>query len=489
MSALVVADLCALPGARLLFGDPSTALDGVTTDTREPDIRGKLYVALKGERQDGHDHLVGAMEAGVSAVLISSRSAAEAMKRRSPDRTVSAVCVPDTLAALGDLARMYRTRLGVKIVAITGSNGKTSVKDFLAAILSTTYNTVSAVRSFNNNIGVPLTILRMTSNTQVGVLEMGMNHPGELSALCRIADPDLVAITSIAPAHIGFFRSVRSVAKAKAEILTASRAGIPAFLPADSEFLPLFRRLAKDKQMMTFGSGPESGWRVRPIKDDMRSMTFSVESASWDTGARKSRRPGKNHFTSPNFGEHQLSNLLLAVAISHTFSVPLKKIRAAVSKLNLPPGRGRVIPFGRHVIVDDSYNANPTSMSAAIDRIRALHRMLCHRGPRRDMVLVLGDMLELGDKSAHYHRELGRQAARARPWRFIFAGNMGDQVWRGFKEGGGEVRQFVVLPCGQECLQAIRSMMETKKKMILLFKSSHQVRLNLVIETLCQNKN
>lgn len=469
-----VKDAVELPGARFLFGNADAELSGVATDTRDPDIRGKLYVALKGERSDGHAFLEKAVSGGVTAILIEPRGAelAKALRR---DGCPAAVVVPDTLAAMGELARRYRSRLPVKIIAITGSNGKTSAKEFARDILATTYETVAAERSFNNSIGVPLTIFRMKNSTQVGVLELGMNHPGELDHLTRIADPDAVAITSIGPAHLGFFKTVRRVARAKSEILTASRPGIPAILPADSEFLPFLKSRARKKHVSTFGSAAASDWRLTNVESQIRTMTFGIQ--------KKGARPSK--FRCPNFGDHQLNNMVLAIGLAQMFAVPEKKIRAAVSKLALPQGRGEIIRAGKHLVVNDSYNANPVSMAAALWRIDSMKRA----APGYDVCLVLGDMLELGSQSAAFHAELGNQARLLNPKKFIFVGSQGAAVGRGFAKSGKSSRCLSIYNRAADALDFLKETLAASRKMLVLFKASHSTGLELMVKEIVNTLN
>ena len=469
MEGLTVGDVAA--AARLVFGDPHQPLAGVTTDSREADLRGKLYVALRGARVDGHDFVPEAVAKGAGCLLIEDRALALARKLHAEGKLGAAAVAPDSLKALGDLARGYRSKLGVKIVAITGSAGKTSVKDFVHAILTTTYRTVSAVRSFNNAIGVPMTILRMTPDTQAGVLEIGMNHPGEIDALCRMADPDLVAITTVGAAHLGFFKSLRHVALAKSEILTAGADGIPAFLPADSPFLPLLKRRAARKKVITFGYAASADWRVKPVRSSLKRMEFAVS---------------QHLYRCPNFGEHHLANVALAIGIAAQFAVPAKKIEAAIRSLKLPPGRGEIVRAGPHWIINDSYNANPGSMSAALKRVGTLGRILAARNDRRDVVLVLGDMLELGSKSKYYHVLLGKEARRIRPSRVLFVGKEGPSFRKGFLISGGRGTALTLMESLEDVKTEIQSWMRTERKMLILFKASNQVKLGTVVEAVCQ---
>ncbi len=477
VTGLSIADVAALPTAKLLFGALDSPFTGVTIDTREDHLNGKLYIALKGERQDGHEFIEQAAAKGVRCVLIEQRGVEKARVLYASGKLSSAVMVADTLTAMGELAKRYRVRLNAKIVAVTGSNGKTSVKDFVASILSTTYRTYSAPRSFNNAIGVPWTILQITPDIQAGVLEMGMNHPGEIAALCEIANPDMVAITTIASAHVGFFRSLRQVAMAKSEILTASRPGIPAFLPADSPFVPMLLKRAVHKKVMTFGISANAQLQLREVRANVKNISFGIR-----TGSTLSK------FRCPNLGEHQLTNVVLAIGISTQFAVPLKKIRAAVSKLRLPAGRGEMIQVNGHVLINDSYNANPGSMAASLKRISVLRKLLKERGSKQrwDVILVLGDMLELGSHSKQYHKDLGAQAKTLNPWKIVFVGEHGVEVRRGYIAAGGRRESILCFSSAEAVTTILRQWMGEREKLVILLKASNQIKLGHITSIICQ---
>lgn len=477
MTGLSISDVAALPTARRLFGADDTPLTGVTIDTREDRIDGKLYIALKGDRSDGHEFIEQAAVKGVRCVLIEPRGVEKVRVLHAAGKCPAAVVVADTLAGMGELARRHRSRLNAKIVAVTGSNGKTSTKDFIASILSTTFRTYCAPRSFNNAIGVPWTILQMTPDTQVGVLEIGMNHPGEIAALCKIANPDVVGITTIAPAHVGFFRSLRQVALAKSEILTASRSGIPAFLPADSPFLPVLLKRAVHKNVATFGISSKAQWRLRDVRAGVKNLSFGVQTDS-----------GLSKFHCPNFGEHQLTNVVLAIGISSQFAIPLKKIRAAVSHLRLPAGRGETIRINGHVVINDSYNANPSSMAASLKRISVLGKLLGKQKStgRLDVILVLGDMLELGSQSKQYHKNLGAQVKTLKPWKIIFVGEQGEHVRKGYIAAGGRAKDILCFRSTDPVADMLKQWMGERERLLILLKASNQIRLGIISSTICQ---
>ncbi len=451
-----------------------------------------MYIALKGDQMDGHSFIETAARNGAGCVLIEKRGMDAAGQLGLLDRRPAVVMVPDTLAALGELARRHRKKLAAKIVAITGSNGKTSAKEFVSAILSSTYRTVWAPRSFNNAIGVPLTLLRMTETTHAGVLEIGMNHPGEIADLCRIADPDVVAITSILPAHIGFFKSIRAIAAAKSEILTASRKGIPAFLPVDSVYFPFLRRQASGKRVIPFGVRPEASLRLRDVDVSLGTISFSAAGLHSGESILTSRsagsaglREGTVSFRCPNFGEHQLTNILLAVGIGVLFAVPLKAMKKSVSQLNLPAGRGEVRRLGRHILIDDSYNANPGSMAASLLRISSLKRRLKSRlGALPSVVLVLGDMLELGSSARFYHHQLGKQIQASAPRRVLYIGVHSDWVKRGFVRAGGKAKNYIHSASIEEGLIWLNQWVRADGRLLILIKASHRLNFQKIVSEL-----
>jgi UDP-N-acetylmuramoyl-tripeptide--D-alanyl-D-alanine ligase len=357
-------------------GGPS----GVSIDSRE--MRpGDLFVGLAGEREDGGAFAAAALAAGAWGVLVGPRHAGRDM----PGGGITLVA-DDPLAALHSLARAWRRELGghgARVVAITGSTGKTSTKDILAGLLGPALATVSSPRNHNTEIGLPLAILAAPVGTQALVLELAMRGPGQIGLLGSICEPEVAVIVNVGPAHLELLGSIAAVAAAKAELLDGLAPGATAVIPAGEPALD--PHLRDDLELVRFGPGGD----VSLVRADVAGVEIDLR------GERLSLEPG---FRSP----HQLVNLLAAVGAAAALGVrPHGRVEVTFSG-----GRGerRVLPSGV-VLVDDCYNANPMSMRAALEDLR-----LTASGRR---VAVLGDMLELGAEERRFHDELGEQASRA----------------------------------------------------------------------------
>ena len=373
-----------LPMATLV-GEASVCFSRVHTDTRS--LRaGDLFVALKGERFDAHDFLNQAAAHGAVAAL-AERGLAEA--------GLSGLQVPDAKAALGQLAAGWRAQFSLPLVAVTGSNGKTTVTQMIAAILRAFKGeqAFATEGNFNNDIGVPLTLLRLRASHAVGVVELGMNHPGEIAGLAAMAQPSVALVNNAQREHLEFMASVEAVARENGAVLRALPTDGVAVFPADDDYTPLWHALAGTRRIMTFAlSGPADVtanaewtgmlWQVKALTP-LGPVTFELNVA----------------------GRHNVKNALAATACALAAGVPLSAIAAGLTAFAPVKGRSRALPLmldGRALIlIDDSYNANPDSVRAAIDVLAELP------APR---LLVLGDMGEVGDRGPEFHTEIGVHA-------------------------------------------------------------------------------
>jgi UDP-N-acetylmuramoyl-tripeptide--D-alanyl-D-alanine ligase len=383
-----------LPSATLV-GDPDTELLRVHTDTRS--LRGgDLFVALKGERFDANDFLVQAREQGAAAALAHGGLAAAGL---------AGLEVADSKLALGQLAAGWRAQYRLPLIAVTGSNGKTTVTQMIAAILRAwkAGAAFSTEGNLNNDIGVPLTLLRLRAAHEVGVVELGMNHPGEIVYLADITRPTVALVNNAQREHLEFMHTVEAVARENGSVLqTLAEDGIAVF-PADDEYTPVWRQLAGARQVLTFATSGEADVTA---KADWTGAGWAVEALT---------PAGALAFSLSIAGRHNVKNALAATACAIAAGVPLAAIAAGLSAFEPVKGRSRAIAVelgGRKLtVVDDSYNANPDSMSAAIDVLAELP------GPR---LLVMGDMGEVGDQGPAFHDEAGRHA-RARGIEQLFA--------------------------------------------------------------------
>jgi len=364
------------------IGKPAAAVElrGVGTDTRG-DLAGRAFVALCGERHDGHDHLEDAVRAG-AAMLVVDREVI-------PPVDVPVLRVDEARSFLKSLAREYRDGLsGVRVVAITGSAGKTTTKDLVHHVLRQSLNGTCAPKSFNNEIGVPLTILAARPGDDYVVVEIGTNAPGEISMLASIARPDVAVITSIGRAHLEGLGGVEGVLREKASLLEHLAPDGIAILPADA---PGLRRFAPDGRTLWFGETGNADLRMTERGREGHASWFVCDGVRYET-----RLPGR----------HNAMNALAAIAVAQGLSVDDASIQAALSTAEPPAMRMTIVEAGGVTYFNDAYNANPDSMIASLEAFAETS------ADARRRVLILGDMLELGDESAMLHEELGRFIAR-----------------------------------------------------------------------------
>ncbi|GHD64811.1 UDP-N-acetylmuramoyl-tripeptide--D-alanyl-D-alanine ligase [Jeongeupia chitinilytica] len=369
-------------------GDATASFARVTTDSR--DIReGDLFVALRGDRFDGHDFADAALAQGAAAVLVETGG------------TGNRIVVADTLAALGALASHWRDVIAPRLIAITGSNGKTSVKEMTAAILAAHAgaDAVLATRgNLNNHIGVPLTLLGLRAQHRYAVVEMGMNHFGEIDYLTRMARPDVALVNNAGAAHLEALGSVEGVARAKGEIFAGLADGGTAVLNADDVYAPLWRSLAAGKPQTGFGLGAEADVRATDIIAGALDSRFVMAT------------PAGNAVVQLGVpGVHNVRNALAATAAALALAVPLVICTAGLAAYHGVKGRlERKTAARGALLIDDSYNANPDSMKAAID---VLVRIGADQ--QRRTLLVLGDIGEVGDDAPARHAEVGAYAKTA----------------------------------------------------------------------------
>lgn len=363
---------------------------GISIDTRtiEP---GDLFFALKGENSDGHEYVRQAFEKGAVAAIVSD--VPEGLNEFSP-----VLVVKDTMESLVEMAKYRRNQAdNTKFIAVTGSVGKTTVKDGLTKILADYGGVHSTVGNLNNHIGLPLSLVRMPVGKDFGIFELGMSASGEISILSKIVRPNISIITAIEPMHIEFFDSVDDIARAKSEIFDGMDEGGIAVIPSDSEQFDIILREVKERgieQVLSFGRGSYSNLLLNSEKDDNRVQDLEV---LYDTK--------KYHYKISIFGKHQALNSLAIFATAIALDLDLNKFCHSMKKFSSSEGRGmiREVKFGdkTFTLIDDSYNAGPASMRASFEVLSAVANKKNSR-----KVILLGDMLELGEGSIKYHEEL-----------------------------------------------------------------------------------
>ncbi len=422
----------------------------VVTDSRRMEA-GALFVCLKGPQHDGHDYAETAVAAG-AAGLLTSRAVAPLTSR---------VEVDDTLAALGRYARSWRDAHEVKVVAVTGSNGKTTTKNLLAAVLAQAAPTLATRGNFNNLIGLPLTLVRLDGEHRYAVVELGISLPGEMTALADIARPDAAIVTNVAPAHLEGFGDLEGVAREKGALPAALPADGLAVVPADLPWLERWRKESAVHRWLTFGFDDQADVYARALEVTPTGTRFELVTPD-----------AAVPIVLQLLGRHNVANALAAATLAWGLGVAPEMIAKGLAIV--PPAEGRMRPrrlASGAILIDDCYNANPASVAAALTAASAFERPLW---------LALGDLGELGKGAAEWHRRLGREARAAGVARLYALGPLAAEAAQTFGKNG-----FVAADYGSLIERLVA---ELPSDAVLLVKGSRSARMERVVEALGGNE-
>src|SRR5213592_862448 len=409
MDPLTISQVAKLAGASGFSGDTSVRVNKVSTDSRtlKP---GELFVALRGQNFDEHNFVESVANTGAAGAIVDSNWSGKVRE------DFALIRAKDTLKAYQELAANYRRSLTLSVVAITGSNGKTSTKDFTAAVLARRFRVTKTEGNFNNHVGLPRTILQATSGDEVAVWEIGMNHPGEIAALAKLAVPDVAIITNIAGAHIEFMGSREKIAEEKGALAEAVGAHGTVILNADDPFTRSIAARARGKVIL---AGTTAGnIRAGEISQSGTGTDFTILE-----GAHRCRAQ------LPVPGLHMVQNALLAVAAGRAFGLSLEDCAAGLAAALLTKARLQIKDVHGVQFIDDSYNANPDSMKAAL-------RTLVELDADGKRIAVLGEMRELGTESERGHREVGETAATLGVDQLITIGDAAELIAEGARTAG-----------------------------------------------------
>ena len=409
MNPLTLFQIAQLAGASLSSGDGTAVINKVSSDSRmiKP---GELFVALRGENFEGHDFVEASAKAGATGALV------ELNWTGNVPNNFALLRATDTLQAYQTLAANYRRSLALKVLAITGSNGKTSTKDFAASVLARRFRVTKTEGNFNNHVGLPRTILEATSDDEVAVWEIGMNHPGEIAALSKIATPDAAIITNIGVAHIEFMGSREAIATEKGALAEAVGPQGTVVLNADDPFSE--RIAARTRAKVVFAGTTGGAVQAIEIRQGTEGSEFTIVE-----GAHRCRAQ------LPVAGSHMVQNALLAVASGRAFGLSIEDCAAGLAAAPLTKARLQIKEIGGVHFLDDSYNANPDSMKAAL-------RTLVELDTEGKRIAVLGEMRELGAESERGHREIGETAATLGVDQLITIGDVAELIAEGARAGG-----------------------------------------------------
>lgn len=462
MVVLTLSQVAKATGGRLI-GDPARSIESVTTDSRG-DVRGALFVALKGERFDGHAFVRKALGHGASAALVS-----DADSHSSASELGSAVVVDDTLVALQDLASFHRQQMGATVAALTGSAGKTTTKELVGTILNAVAPTLKTRGNLNNHIGVPLTLLRLESSHRYAVIEMGCNGFGEIERLTKIAGPTVGLITNVGEAHLEGLGDLDGVARAKGELFENLPTEGTAVVNADDDRVR--ERFSPAKRRITYGMADGADVRLigRHIEPDGRQRLEITLAGS-----------GVCNPALALLGKHNATNALAAAALAVALGVSGDDIERGLSSAQPAPGRLALCAgIGGTVVIDDSYNANPTALVAALD-VLAEHR----RNGEVAIHALLGEMLELGPESSAHHERIGRYAAGLGLKTLVSSGAAARAYGLGAAVGGMEESQIYAVETPEEAASLVLD--RASEGDVILVKGSRGAQMEGAVRTLCE---
>jgi UDP-N-acetylmuramoyl-tripeptide--D-alanyl-D-alanine ligase len=415
---ITLEDLFNLPGSEIVNPDSYKAVKKVSIDSRKVD-KSSLFIAIKGEKFDGHDFVRDVIKKGTAAVVIEKKKYS-----RFNDLEIPLVLVDDSTKALGWLAKVWRSKLKSKVISLTGSAGKTTTKDMIADLLSEKFKVNKTLANNNNHIGVPLTIFSTTNTHRFLVLEHGTNHFGEIAYTAEIAQPDFSLITNIGNSHLEFLKNKKGVLKEKISLfdVTSKRKG-KLFINQDDKLLLGLNK--KYKNRITYGSKKKSDVKGKILKytDDGKPV---VE-------LRFKKEKIKTGFNL--YGEQSFKNLLAASTVAFEMGLSKKELIKGIKKLSSPDKRLNVSTYSDFILIDDTYNANPDSMKSSIALLSRIKTF-------KKKIAILGDMFELGDKSEAYHKNLAKVLMKNRIDKVYSIGKMMKVLGSELKKTGIEFKHF-----------------------------------------------
>lgn len=452
-----LADIVAATGGTLVHASPAASILGVSTDSRVLPAHG-LFVALKGEKFDGHDFVAAAVANGAAAVMV---------ERPLADQSLPQVVTPDALQALGDLARAYRQRFDMPLAALTGTSGKTTTKELLASICRQAHRTLATTGNLNNLIGVPLTLFRLTGATERAVIELGMSHPGENRRLADIALPTVGIVTSVGPSHLEGVGDEDGVLNAEAELIDFlnthhdASVGLDASVVLDAD-APPFARLAERVRvnLMAVGESPRATRRLT----DIQAAGAAPARFCYDG------TPIRLCYA----GRHNVANAGMAAAAAELMGCSREEITAGLEAVQPKPGRSRILLRGGVTLIDDCYNANPLSFHAALSTLK--------NSTARRRLVVFADMLELGPDTERYHRELGADIATTGAAIVFWKGDLAAHAASAISDAAGSRIELVHAADNSSLSAGLKERLQPGD--VVLIKASHGMRLDQVVDAL-----
>jgi len=449
-------EIARITGGRLTAGSENQKISVISSDSRDLGS-GALFIPLVGERFDGHNFLADLIsEKKIAAALTSVEGFEEAAKKQG----VTLIRCDDTLAALGRIGAAHRASLNTEIIGITGTNGKTTTKELLHTVLSGSFSAFKNEKNYNNEIGVPFSLLALSRLHEKGVVEMGMNHPGEIERLSRIVKPDLSLITNVGEGHLEFLGSLEGVAAAKSEILAGMKPGALLLVNGETLCFDLVARAAEEAGMKlkTYGAG--------------EGFDYSPESYRLSREGIELQWKGSD-FSVPLYGVHNVYNIMAVIAAASEMGLTSDEIKKSLAGVNNVDGRSQIMEMG-YIVVNDTYNSNPLSSRFALRSVSEIF-------PERRKFAVLADMKELGETAPQCHRDIGREAADLNFDFLLVWGEMGKEYLEG-AAGGSDALTALHFDTKQELIASLQS--ELVDGDVVLVKGSRSTRMEEVVKAL-----
>ena len=435
--------------------------EGVSTDSRGP-VKGTLFIPLAGERFDGHKFLKNAAQNGAAGILVARGK--EVLYEDIPDHT-TIIEVADTLKGLGDIAGWWRRHTNIPIAAVTGSSGKTTTKEMIASIGNRSGHMIKSEGNFNNLVGLPLSLLSIRAFHDTGVFELGANRPGEIGRLAEIADPDFAVITNVGPAHLAGFGSIDAVREEKGRLFSSLKSGGTAIINRDDEHIRILEDRWRGKAL-TFGITEQAAVRAEHIfSRGERGVSFTIKIGGLACGIDMT-----------TLGAHNIYNALAAASCCWAMGMGYEDICEGLRNFRQVDGRMTLYKFETGgALIDDTYNANPSSVAEALKTLNDLRE-------QGESIVVLGDMLELGDRAKNAHEEVGRLVAATGASALFLKGEFSKFVASGALQGGMKCDRIHVNVSPGDVISELRTSFH--RDLWILVKGSRSMRMDIFVEAI-----
>ena len=455
MESLRIAEILKFCDGHLIRGDPQDRISSISLDSRNLK-KNALFIAIKGERYNGHNFLKEALKKGAKGVVVSQKfKTTNSLRAIAKQSHKILIQVADTRKALGDIAQGYREKFKIPLIAITGSDGKTTTKELAVSILSSRFHLVKNSGNFNNEIGLPLTLFKLTKRTNLAIVELGMNRRGEIKRLSEIAEPTIGVITNIGESHQGFFKNRYGIAQSKAELL-AGLGKSPVILNRDTSYFSFLKRRAKGR-VITFGIKKKSDFQAKDIVLSSSGIEFRVHNFKVKV---------------PLLGYFNVYNVLVAVALAKEFKIPNQEIKRKLRSFRPLLHHFQLSRSKKFRIIDDTYNSNPFAFRKAIEQLKVMKT----KGRK---VVIAGEMKELGKFSKEAHYLIGEFIARSGIDFLVTVGKLAKEIGKGALQNGFRKENFLHCQSNEEVVKSKRVFLEDD---LILIKGSRAAHLEEVVK-------